>query len=187
MQVSPPYSSQYSGHCLAIAKSPNTPTDCQLGSRTDQSARIYEQVPWDRLEPNTTYRWRVGVQYRDDNNSLPYVIFWSDEWAFTTPAANAQQLPAVPALLAPADNITLARKDAKFSWVAVPGAVEYQFWIKENNSTNYVLALFTKLTQVNIQFVLPANVNAPFQWKVAARNEFGWSADSVVRNVTLIP
>ena len=123
------------------------------------------------LAPATTYYWRARLVCGDRNG--PY----SEVWSFTTGSGGAV-LPA-PALVAPADRITVPNTTVTLQWSPVPGAVEYLLHWREVGETGLSYR-WMNATKVTWRW----RANTTYEWWVSARNDYAIGTDSEIWHFT---
>jgi hypothetical protein len=128
---------------------------------------------WSNLDPAVTYYWRAWLMCGPGLQS-PY----SQVWTFTS-GSGGTILPA-PGLVAPADGTILPGLDTILQWSPVSGAVEYQVQWRHSGGAGGYVAFTTSLQYT--PYALSAS--SPYEWWSAARNDYAWSSESLLRTFT---
>ncbi|WP_456441298.1 T9SS type A sorting domain-containing protein [Caldithrix abyssi] len=123
-----------------------------------------------KLEPKTTYFWRVKARNTSGQSN------WSPVWQFTTLAP-----PDPVVLIFPGNNITVLTDTVHFSWFsAKPFAERYGF---EYSTDQTFSNPFVDTTVVDTVYRLTGfSSGQTYYWRVRAFNQAGWGNYSVVRN-----
>jgi M6 family metalloprotease-like protein len=133
----------------------------------------YAMPSWQSLARGTQYYWRVQAGVGD----------WSTTLTFRTPA-----VPAVPALVNPANGATVAGLTPTLDWGDVPGAAKYHVQVATNSW--FGTRVVDEDVTADSQYAVPAGKLAPnttYYWRVNAANAAGTSAYSVVRTFKTPP
>ncbi len=134
------------------------------------STTLYTISTFQKLDYNTTYIWRVKTEG-----------VFSALSTFTT--AGPPIAPAAPTLSTPANHATDVSITPKFTWSAVPGALNYDFAISPNgvslSKSNLSGSSYTISTSTSPKL----DPNTTYAWYVKANNAYGGTA-SLVRSFT---
>lgn len=125
---------------------------------------------------NTTYFWKIEV---DDGNG--YEIS-SDVWSFST-AAN--QAPATPSLLSPADEDTLDAYSAELAWSCTDPEnddLTYNVYFDNSNASTLVSENQSATSWSTGDLTL----NTSYFWKVVAKDSYGNQTTGDVSSFTTI-
>ena len=126
-----------------------------------------------RLQPSTTYYWRV--QAYDNNGNSPY----STIWHFTT--ADVQLV--APVLLAPADNSTITQSNITLSWQDVFGALGYDIQLSIDENFAFAVSNYNTAATNFALSGLPENTT--FFWRVRSANNNAQSEWSDIWQFTI--
>ena len=126
-----------------------------------------------RLQPSTTYYWRV--QAYDNNGNSPY----STIWHFTT--ADVQLV--APVLLAPADNSTMTQSNITLSWQDVFGALGYDIQLSIDENFAFAVSNYNTAATNFALSGLPENTT--FFWRVRSTNNNAQSEWSDIWQFTI--
>jgi transposase-like protein len=129
------------------------------------------------LDNATAYYWRV--QARNQGGAGPY----SAAWGFTTLPA----IPAVPALIAPADNAAGQGLPVAFSWHKAERAAGYGLQISavSDFKTLVLDTVFTKAGDTTLAYA-KLDWATSYYWRVRSTNAGGNSAYSAARAFTTL-
>jgi hypothetical protein len=116
------------------------------------------------LENNTIYFWRVGARYSSGSSGFSQVF------SFTT----INPPPPVPVPLMPAGSATEVAQPMTMSWQVSLSATYYRLQIAADTAFSNIVFDDSTLTTVTKQIstLLP---NLSYYWRVAAKNNGGWS------------
>ncbi len=126
------------------------------------------------LVDGTTYSWRVRGLSSDHSQAG----LWSDVWTVSIDRVRL----AAPTLSLPANYANIAVLTPSFSWLAVPGATQYQLQVDDD--ADFSSPLFTRTPKVATYVTLATDpslqFNKTYYWRVSAGNAanvFGnWSS-----------
>lgn len=168
------------GGCLAFSTSPN-PTNCMMWFFLDSNT-YRERVLWFNLEPNTKYYWRVGAVLNFDDNNTE----WSEERTFVTGPSGGEFLPAA-VHISPANNSSVDPNTLTIKWNAVPGAVEYELYVKDTAESSWYVMSSTEaqLGPDDLKWIFNYTDSTQFAWSVKARNNYAWGEESDDWNFTV--
>jgi len=124
----------------------------------------------DNFDPATTYYWRTWMVC--DEGDGPY----SDVWSFITGSGGG--LPPAPDPVSPPDGaaVPLGSRSVRVTWSEVSGAEDYQVMRHDRGGGTY-----TYSSTENYVDISSLDENATHEWRVRARNDYGYGADSVRR------
>lgn len=126
------------------------------------------------LDNNTLYYWRVGARYSAGTSGFSQV------YSFTT----INPTPPVPALSLPVAGATEVAQPCVLSWLASLTAMQYRLQIAADTSFATISFDDTTITSVSKQ-ISALSPNLSYSWRVAAKNNGGWSDFSQYRTFTL--
>ncbi len=165
--------------CLALGTSPQ-PEGCEYTIWYNVDYPDLSEMPWENLNPNTVYYWRVGAIYNEDYGHPK----WSEEWSFKTGSRGT--ILSAPALKTPANNALMPVDQLIFTWSPVNGAVEYSVWVYSVSEGNFRV-FFVSSTSLDVRgMTYLFTANEPYLWFVEARNDYAWGNDSAVRQFTAL-
>ena len=123
-----------------------------------------------KLEPKTTYFWRVKARNASGQSN------WSTVWQFTTLSE-----PEPVVLIFPGDNSTVFEDTVRFSWFrAKPFAEHYGFEYSTDPAFNKP---FVDTTVVDTFYYMSGfKSGQTYYWRVRAFNQAGWGNYSTIRN-----
>ena len=105
-----------------------------------------------------TYYWRVNAQAGSDFSP------WSDVWSFTVDTSDVEcSAPDIPALLTPADGVTLFDPAPVFSWEEADRANSYFIYIDDAADLNSPLITETTF---DLSYQPPALAPGQYYWAV---------------------
>ncbi len=124
-----------------------------------------------RLDPGTTYWWRVQLQY-------PEVWGPPSTWSFTTPTDGV--VPPPPQQLAPPDGTVLTSLPVALQWVPLEGALEYWLnWkVQGQWGSNFIRVAGTNAWLSGLE------PRTTYEWWVRALNQYAVSDPSEVWTFT---
>jgi hypothetical protein len=125
-----------------------------------------------RLDPATTYWWRVQLQYPE------IMAPPSPAWTFTTPAGGV--VPPPPVLLAPPDGTTLTTLPVTLQWAPVEGALDYWLHWKVQGPGGST-SIPVEGTEARLSGFEPRTT---YEWWVLTRNQYAVSDPSEVWTFT---
>jgi hypothetical protein len=130
--------------------------------------QVVEALLRENLQPATRYYWRVRLVCGAEQGP------WSAVWSFTTGSAGV--LPSTLALLTPLNGALGVTSPVTLTWVAVPGALEYQaLWRKASDPYSRFSIWVTGTMAVTWGTLDP---NTRYEWTASARNEYGIGPDA---------
>jgi hypothetical protein len=119
----------------------------------------------DNFEPNTVYYWRAWLVCGEEQG--PY----SEVLSFRTGAEGI--LPVTPTLTAPADGTTTSGLSVRLAWEPVTGTRDYLVRYQETDADFYSWDWTP-----NTEIIHTLSGGTTYEWRVAARNDYGIGPDS---------
>ena len=158
-----------------VSEDPNFSTEILSFGRFTiiDNETVEEDLMWN-LQPSTTYYWHAFTGY--DTQDL-----YSEVWFFTT--GSGEGLPAAPVPIAPPDGSSFARSASiNIMWQSDVAATDYLIWVETIGCISTCRARIPQYTYFPYFFQA-----GTYKWKVAVRNDYGWSEFSAEQSFTVQP
>jgi len=164
------------GSCLTFDTNPDALDGCWASGWVGASG-ILEEIAWFNFEPDTLYYWRVGHVYDYDYDN----IYWSETRSFRTGQAGGA-IPAAPILYGPLDGSSTPQNNLFLEWNSVLGALKYSVSVHRPDGSGYGWSEIpdTYLDLRSNSYSDVFSPGGPYEWSVAARNDYAWGQDSNV-------
>lgn len=136
-------------------------------------------VPFEKLEPQNTYYWRVRSKAGGENST------WSSTWKFKT--KQPDPIPDVTNLNEPKLNEENVKLNTKFSWAKVEYAIQYRLQISKSSMFPQQDIILNKLIDTNEYQLMGNEMLQPktkYFWRVQSIGEAGFSNWSSTFNFT---